>query len=353
MSRLMSVRKTEAGFTLIEIMAAAAILTVGILSVMVVFNATLNAQSNTKVRTLATNLAGEKIEAARVVGYDNLTQAYLEANLGVTATKGGATFTIAYSITYIDDPADGSGSGDRNPNDFKRLLVTVSWTNPTPASSVVLETLVNSNPVYTEPGNLDTQAPVWPNGGNVLVGSAQQLEPGLGMYVWWLPNWATDNVGVVGYLVYRKPPGDTNFLLVVTEAPTVGWFLDNYYDAGGTYEFYAKAFDAAGNISTASNTVTVVGPADIVAPSVPTGLSLTSGSTPAVLSWLPSSDNSGAIDHYNIYRTLYGDPFGDTPYGSSIEPPFNDYGQLPGTTYEYCVTAVDPSNNESGRSNRI
>ncbi|MFA5867637.1 MAG: fibronectin type III domain-containing protein [Actinomycetota bacterium] len=355
MNRLNSIRNNESGFTLTEIMAASAIITIGILGIMIVFNSTLNTQTNTKVRTLATNIATEKVEAARTIAYDTLTQEYLAANLGTTATKGGVTFTITYTVAFVDDPSDGTGTGDLNPNDFKNVQITVAWTNPQPSSSVVIDTLINKNPVAPASASTDTTAPVWPNAGvGVLSGRAEQTTPGLGMYIQWSPNWATDANGVVGYLIYRQPPDDTSYMLIATVAPSVGWFLDNYYTAGGSYNFYVKAFDGAGNLSGPCNIVTIVGPADTIAPSIPLNVTGQATSpTTGTLSWSLATDNSGVVDHYNIYRTHSGNPFGNTPYTSKSSPPFNDTGLSTGITYQYYIAAVDPTGNEGGKSTTV
>ncbi len=355
MNRLNSVPNNESGFTLTEIMAAAAILTIGILGIMIVFNSTLNTQTNTKVRTLATNIATEKIEAARTIAYDTLTQEYLAANLGTTATKGGVTFTISYIVAFVDDPSDGTGISDLNPNDFKNVQVAVAWTNPQPSSTVVIDTLINKNPKAPVSASSDTTAPVWPNAGvGVLTGRAEQTTPGLGMYIQWSPNWATDANGVVGYLIYRKPPDDTNYLLIATVAPSVGWFLDTYYTAGLSYSFYVRAFDGAGNLSGPCNAVAIVGPVDTIAPTVPLNITgQATSSTTATISWSLSTDNSGVVDHYNIFRTHSGNPFGNTPYLSKSYPPLYDTGMTPGTSYQYYISAVDPTGNESAKSNTV
>jgi type II secretory pathway pseudopilin PulG len=339
----------ESGFTVTEIMAAAAILTIGILGVLIVFNSTMNTQTTSKVRTLATNIATEKIEMARNVSYANLTQAYLETNAGTYVYRNSINFYIAYAIVFVDDPSDGTGTSDLDPNDFKSVKVTVSWSNPKPASSVAMETLINSNPATPISASTDVTAPVWPNGGaGVLSGRAEQLTPGLGCYIQWSPNWATDANGVVGYLIYRRPPDDSNYLLVATVAPSVGWFLDAYYTAAGTYGYYVKAFDGAGNVSGACNSVSIVGPLDTTAPSTPTNLTgAPTGPTSVRLTWTPSTDNSGAIAYYNMYRTHAGVPFGNTPFATASYPPFDDYGLTTGTSYQYYITAVDPAGNES------
>jgi chitodextrinase len=63
----------------------------------------------------------------------------------------------------------------------------------------------------------------------------------------WQPS--TDNVGVVGYRVFRN-----GALLVTTTAN--GW-TDQTASTGVAYSYSVVAFDAAGNVSSPSNTTTV------------------------------------------------------------------------------------------------
>jgi hypothetical protein len=316
------------------------------------FNSSLNTTSRTKTRTIANSLAMEKIEAVRSLKYDDVVQANLDA-LGTTATRSGADFTLTYTITLIDDPADGSGSADGNPVDYKQVAVKVAWASPAPADSVTVETFINKNPVAVTGGSNDTIAPVWTMA-SPLSGRAETTTPGLGIYIQWSPNWATDDQGVVGYIIYSKPTSEAEFLVKATTAPSVGWFLDALYTPGINYSYYVKPFDGAGNIGLASNTVSAVGPIDNIAPSVPTNLSgKTNGPRLISLVWTPSTDNSLFVDHYNVYRTKAGVPYGTTAYSTSSYPTFDDNNLEAGVTYQYNISAVDGAGNESGKSSSV
>jgi hypothetical protein len=72
-------------------------------------------------------------------------------------------------------------------------------------------------------------------------------------------NWAasSDNVGVTGYQIFR----DGSSTPLVTVAGTVTSYVDNSVVASTTYSYTVKAKDAAGNLSTASNTATATTPA--------------------------------------------------------------------------------------------
>jgi chitodextrinase len=74
---------------------------------------------------------------------------------------------------------------------------------------------------------------------------------------------STDNVGVRGYQIYRaKKNGNGNkyssFSMIGTSSITS--YTDTGVTSGGAYEFYVKAYDAAGNVSASSNMIPVTAP---------------------------------------------------------------------------------------------
>lgn len=69
-------------------------------------------------------------------------------------------------------------------------------------------------------------------------------------------NASTDNVGVEGYNVYRDD-------VLIGTSPTVS-YADNTVTAGATYTYTVKAYDAAQNLSAASNTLTVDTPSLVI-----------------------------------------------------------------------------------------
>lgn len=157
-------------------------------------------------------------------------------------------------------------------------------------------------------------------------------------------SWAasSDNVGVVGYEVYRNGVFETN----VTN-PTIGI---SGLIANTTYAMTVQARDAAGNLSSAStvlNVTTLVSVIpDIQAPSAPTGLS--SGNitqTSFLLSWTASTDNIG-VTGYDVYRN---GTFVETVSGTSA----SISGLSPGTTYTMSVRAKDAAGNLSVSSSGL
>lgn len=92
----------------------------------------------------------------------------------------------------------------------------------------------------TTPQPPDTQAPSTPSNLRAQVISSSQIN-----LTW---NASTDNVGVIGYEVYRN----NNKVATVTTAS----YGDTGLAASTTYSYFIKALDAAGNKSNNSNTVT-------------------------------------------------------------------------------------------------
>ncbi len=163
---------------------------------------------------------------------------------------------------------------------------------------------------------------------------------------------STDNVGVTGYNVFRCTgsfcsPGT----LIGTSATNS--YTDTTVAAGTTYNYTVKAYDAAGNISSASNKVKVTTStsSDTTPPSAPTNLAATPSSTQVALSWTASTDNVG-VTGYNVFRCTGT----CTPTSQIATPTSNSYtdtGVTGGTTYSYLVKARDAAGNLSGASNTV
>jgi chitodextrinase len=178
----------------------------------------------------------------------------------------------------------------------------------------------------------DTQAPTAPT--NLAASSVAQTT----LSLTWTAS--TDNVGVTGYDVYRN----SSLLTTVTGTS----YNVTGLTASTTYSFYVKAKDAAGNISGASNTisVTTLSPADTQAPTAPTNLAASNiAETSLTLSWTASTDNVG-VTGYDVYSN--GSMIG-TIAGTSA----NVTGLTAATTYSFYVKAKDAAGNISAASNTV
>jgi prepilin-type N-terminal cleavage/methylation domain-containing protein len=162
------------GFTLIEVLVAIVILLVGVLGVVALVDGANAVTSKTKAREGGTNIARSIIEISRSLRYRDLTAdellAALEARPGLEDVSPSPGYTIRsrnvdYRLTLtvcsLDDPKDNLGvhpSGvtfcsdsevgttltDRNPDDYKRVRVTLTWiTRGNEASVTQTSSIIN------------------------------------------------------------------------------------------------------------------------------------------------------------------------------------------------------------------
>ncbi len=156
---------------------------------------------------------------------------------------------------------------------------------------------------------------------------------------------ATDNKGVAGYEIYRAT-GSGSFSRLA--ADNTSPYYDSSLSSNTTYRYYIKTKDAAGNISDASNTVSVQTNNDTQAPSKPANLKLTLVSNTEVkLAWDAATDNK-AVSGYNIYRALDTGSFSWITSTSSTS--CNNSGLTSNKNYKYYVKAYDAAGNESDAS---
>ncbi len=163
-------------------------------------------------------------------------------------------------------------------------------------------------------------------------------------------NWtaATDNVGVAGYEVYRAATNGGVATRVGTSSSTS--FTDPGL-ANGTYWYYLKAYDAAGNVGSRTAYKSVVISqvvTDTVRPSTPAGLKRDAVTTTSTtLSWTASTDNIGVVG-YQVYNSST-----NTLLATVTTTSVTVTGRTPGTSTTYYVKAYDAAGNESYRSNLV
>lgn len=159
-------------------------------------------------------------------------------------------------------------------------------------------------------------------------------------------NASTDNVGVTGYQIYNGSS------LVATVPGSALSHTVTGLTANTSYTFTVKAKDAAGNLSNASNPVTVtteVVLVDTEAPTAPGNLHVMGSPTSSSVSlmWNPSTDNVG-VAGYRIYN---GTTLAATVSGTTTDHVVT--GLSANSSYTFTVRAFDAAGNESAASNSV
>jgi prepilin-type N-terminal cleavage/methylation domain-containing protein len=147
--------QAEGGFTLIEMLVAMVVLVVGVLATLTIIDAAAHVNTANRKADAATNLARDLIEAAHSVPYDKLADATISSELqqlpgladsgsgGYDIKRGGVDYAVAVDVCTMDDPSDSGGphpagttfcsesappgTQDHNPDDYKKLTITISW----------------------------------------------------------------------------------------------------------------------------------------------------------------------------------------------------------------------------------
>ena len=194
--------RDERGFTLVEVMVAASILVVGVLGVLTMLDAANGATARTKAREGGVNLAREAIEAARAVPYPELIPAQVGAELqaqpglgdvdpapGWQVRRRGLTYTLTVNVCSVDDgtlATDGfgdhtggfycadsttQGTADTNPDDYKRVMLDISWRDGARTPTARQEGVIN-NPGSAFAPAVKTLAPSPSTVGTVITNSS-------------------------------------------------------------------------------------------------------------------------------------------------------------------------------------
>jgi prepilin-type N-terminal cleavage/methylation domain-containing protein len=192
-------RRGERGFTLIEVIAATLILLVGILATTAMLNASSRANATNRQRDVATNVARELIEGARSIPYERVSEPGVNTALqaipgledapesGYVLVRNGVSYTIDIDVCVMDDPKDGGGprsatdtfcstsaapgTQDKNPEDYKRVTTTVTWTRDG------LKRRVQQTGIINNPGSASGPAirSIAPVGGTTVTNPVTQI----------------------------------------------------------------------------------------------------------------------------------------------------------------------------------
>jgi hypothetical protein len=318
----------EPGFTLIEVLVACVVLLVGLLGLFGVLSAGAHTTMLNRERQAETSLAREVIEDASTLGYTQLTPATLPglvqpmvafstvSGQGLVVSRSIYNFNVAWNVCSLDDPTDGygnhssppstggvwcpdiapNGSVDSNPDDEKRLSVTVTprtGTEPT----VQLTTLTHSQTINGPAVSCLTTVQATCPGTNQTITTTGTST--LTFYV----TTATQATSVQWLVNGNQPPpaqvaSGTDPYVPSSTTSQFTWTLPQ---ADGTYTISAAAQDsnsATGSRSSLQVTLNrhqATAPATLVA-----GYNRQIGG--ADVQWVPSADQD--VLYYNVYHQV-------------------------------------------------
>lgn len=131
-----------AGFTLVESLVALAILGMFFAALTAIFHVIITNVGQSRVRTVATALAQERLELIRNLSYNDVGTIGGIPTGTLTASEevliNGAPFTVETSVVYTDDPFDGTAPSDAINTDYKTARVAVSWGGAFPSQQPLI-----------------------------------------------------------------------------------------------------------------------------------------------------------------------------------------------------------------------
>jgi len=159
-----------------------------------------------------------------------------------------------------------------------------------------------------------------------------------------------DNDEYLGNLVLDAPAGDYDYLYRYSTDGGLTWVYGAYNSI-----FYSTlgSYDPAN-----AGQLSITAPTDITAPAIPTGLALTGTTTDSIsMTWDAHPNADGDLYGFGIWRkdTTAAEP-SFTRVDLLADPlatSYSDTSVTGGHAYEYYITAIDESVNESGVSNII
>ncbi len=193
--------------------------------------------STVTVPTVSTNSVSS-IAATSAIGGGNIT-----ANGGAAVTASGIVYstttspTLSTGIVLSTSPVTTTGSYSLTMNGLNASTTYYVRAYATNSAG----TSYGSQVSFTTSASSDTQAPTAPT--NLASSNVTSTTAAL---TWTA---STDNIAVTGYRIYRN-----GSLIGTTASPS---YSVTGLTASTTYSFYVTAYDAAGNVSAASTTISV------------------------------------------------------------------------------------------------
>jgi hypothetical protein len=129
----MHTRTSLRGMSFMDVIIGTALMLIIFTALIGLLRTSLQVASLAKTRSIATTIAEGQMEYIRSLSYDQVgTVGGIPSGTiaqNASTTQNGISFPIRTLIEYVDDPADGTGSGDANgiTTDYKRIKVSVTY----------------------------------------------------------------------------------------------------------------------------------------------------------------------------------------------------------------------------------
>lgn len=367
--------KRQRGMTLIEVMVGALLLLFAMAGIVPLFLTGLSQASGVRLKSIATNLAREKMEQIRQLDYREIydeDMAALDPTLGERTLESlfGVTETVRDTVFTIDYVVNESGYGEGK---LKEVTVNVVWEAPPPTSPASITTLIHQQflgprgsrltlePTYTDP--LGTPFPLL-SGATTARYYVAQADWGLVFYDLDAPSPSPRNV--YARMVFFDDTGQSIPLGGASQEYKIGtsyirysrgddgkidavWF-EYAFDASilpdGYWEFRAVAYNA---YSEPGNTWRLRVRVEQGAPAAPTDFSATpqSDNQTVVLNWAGGQERDRA--YYVLERRTW-DPYAGVwlPWvrlSDSLDPKSSSY-----TDRGSVASRADPWGDPSSRN---
>jgi prepilin-type N-terminal cleavage/methylation domain-containing protein len=343
----------ERGFTLIEVLVAAVVLVTGLLAVFRMLDVASHGRSTNRQRQAETSVAREIIENVRSLGYAQLDPATIASSVApniANSTVSGSTLSVDRSIysfhasftsCSLDDPDDGygnhslppnsggswcpdvgpTGTADTNPDDYKRVSVTVTSTGGPTTPKVQQTVLIYAGPTRGPAISCLSVNATCP-GANQLVTSGSSLAFNVT---------STSQAAAIQWLVNGNTPPAAQVPLGAVDpyVPTgvTSQFTWSYPAADGSYTIAAAGYDANGNGGTRS-TLQVTLNRHMAIPPASVNAGWNDQINAVDIQWVPSVDQD--VLYYRVYQKV----------GNGPATPVAGCGQVNGTS---CTDLSAPS----------
>ena len=120
----------ERGFSLVEVLVAGVVAVVAVMGLAYSFSTGRGLIDRYAAARDALAAAEQRMDRLSVLGLKSPGDPDLMPGLHGPFPRpldGNSTGTEEWTVTWVDDPADGTGGADSNPNDYKQVTVDVRW----------------------------------------------------------------------------------------------------------------------------------------------------------------------------------------------------------------------------------